>query len=109
MSPDDEGSRDDAVSDAAKWGIVFDPALVEGRDGDGVWDCHVAAVRAFLTATTQWRAVAQADGRTRALGLDYTAVLAGFTAAGIEVTPRLWDEVRSIEIGALSEMNGTAS
>ena len=38
-------------------------------------------------------------------GLDYSAARAGFELAGIEVTPALWGEVRTIEAGAAEELN----
>lgn len=40
------------------------------------------------------------------LGLDYTAVRAGFDLAGLTVTPPLWDQVRLIEDGAKHVLNG---
>ena len=40
------------------------------------------------------------------LGLDYTAVRAGFDLAGVKITPDLWAEVQLIEAGARDAMNG---
>ena len=102
------GGRDDAVSDAEKWGIAFDPALVEGAHGDGIWAQNVAAVTAFLNATTQWRTVVLANGRPVVTGLDYAGVRAGLDGAGIVVSPDLWADLRVVEIGAMSEMNEAA-
>jgi len=42
------------------------------------------------------------------LGLDYTAVRAGFDLAGLSITPLVWDQVRLIEAGALQALNGGA-
>jgi hypothetical protein len=39
------------------------------------------------------------------LGIDYTAARAALDLAGLRVTPEVWDEVRTIEEGAVEEMN----
>lgn len=39
-------------------------------------------------------------------GLDYAGVRVGLDAAGIEVTPDLWADLRAVEIGAMAELNG---
>ena len=102
---DSKGARDDAVTDAERWGIAFDPALVEGAHGEAVWAENAAAVSAFLASTTQWRCVALANGRIRTLGLDYAGVRAGLEMGGTEVTAQLWRDLRVVEIGAVAEMN----
>jgi hypothetical protein len=61
---------------------------------------------AFLAVATQWRVVAGATGFI-VTGLDYAAARAGMEGDGIEVTPRLWGDVRIIEAGALQEFNRT--
>lgn len=56
----------------------------------------------------QWRVVSVPGferGQLIWQGLDYGAARAGFDLAGIEMTPELWDEVRTIEAGAAEEMN----
>ena len=63
------------------------------------------ALEAFLAVQTQWRWVAGMGGM-RATGLDYAAVKDGLALAGIEVTPELMRELRAIELGARSGLNG---
>ena len=71
---------------------------------EGVWAQHVPAMVAFLAVAGQWRVVATGS-RVMALGLDYAAARAGLDLAGIEMTPRLWEQVRVIEAGAMETMN----
>jgi hypothetical protein len=66
----------------------------------------VAALEAFLCIATQWRMAGLADGTVHITGLDYTAARAGLELAGVDMTPALWTEVRTIEIGARAAMNG---
>lgn len=103
---DRKADRDDAATDAGKWGIAFDPALVEGAHGEAVWAENVAAVTAFLVSTTQWRCVALANGRIRTLGLDYAGVRAGLEMGAVAMTAQLWCDLRVVENGAVAEMNG---
>lgn len=56
--------------------------------------------------SSQWRMVGLADGRMRALGLDYAGVQAGLALAGIAMTPELWADVQVIEAGAKAAING---
>lgn len=73
---------------------------------DGVWADNAAAVEAFLAIQTQWRRLALPDGTTRVQGLDYAGCEAGFSLAGIAMTPALWDAVQVIEQGAKAQLNG---
>lgn len=47
-------------------------------------------------------------GRPVFLGLDHTAAEAGLRLAGIEVTPELWADIRTVEEGAKEALNGEA-
>ncbi len=67
-----------------------------------MWADHVPAFEAFLVVSGQWRMT----GTGHVLGLDYTAVRAGFDLAGVSVTPDLWAEVQLIEAGARRALNG---
>lgn len=78
---------------------ALDRATGVPDDWHGVWEDHVAAVEAFLIVSTQWRALAGIG--LVWLGLDYSAVRDGLALAGVEVTPQVWSQIRSIEAGAL--------
>lgn len=71
----------------------------------GLWVHHLSALDAFLALAGQWRCVAHAGGRLIWTGLDYAAAPAAFDLAGITVSPAVWQQVRTIEAGALEEMN----
>ena len=53
---------------------------------------------------TQWRVVLDGWGGRLDLGLDYDGARAGLDLAGVEMTPKLWADVRAIETGALEAM-----
>lgn len=65
-------------------------------------------MRAFMSVNTQWRVVA-ASGLSgfwlRWIGLDYAAARAGIEAAGVAMTPALWEGVRVMEKAALPVLN----
>lgn len=67
-------------------------------------------MEAFLFVSTQWRVVQQdggmAPGRTLYLGLDYAAVAAGMTGAGLETSPEIWRGLRMMEAAARNVLNG---
>ncbi|MBL4751455.1 MAG: DUF1799 domain-containing protein [Amylibacter sp.] len=65
----------------------------------------MAAAKAFLTVTTQWRMVALPNGKLLATGLDYAGAKSGLKLAGIKPNAVLWAELRMIEQGARSTMN----
>jgi len=75
-------------------------------DETAVWAQNVEAARAFLWISGQWRITALAGGGVYWGGLDYTAAKAGLEMAEVEVTKQLWADVRVIEQGARSVMNG---
>ena len=101
--------RDDARSDAERWGLELPPGLLDREESAGVWPDNIPALEAFCAVSTQWRMIALADGREKAVGLDYPAVRAGREMAGTEVTPVLWSALQMIEIGARAAMNGEAT
>ena len=101
---------DDALSAEARlFGI--DPAALQEpvTDTEGVWPEYAPAMAAFLSVQTQMRFVTGGMGERRALGLDYTAVRAGFDMAGIKITPAVWNQVQLIELGARNALNGVAA
>ena len=85
-------------------------AARSGDAGDGVWQDNVATVEAFLAASTQWRtesiAGGMGPGRLIFIGLDYAGARAGIEAAGIALTPELWDGVQVMEAAARAALNG---
>lgn len=99
------GAGDEAAQDAVAWGL--DPDLfapVEDTDS-GIWDQHLPAFEAFLAVATQWRSASGMEG-LKVIGLDYTAVKAGFDLAGIDCPPAVWADVRVIESAAMVAFNG---
>ena len=101
---DGTAARDTLADECRAFGI--DPALLNrAPDEDvGIWPDHVVAVQAFLAVADQWRVAAGKNGVVF-LGLDYTAVRAGFDLAGITLTPAQWADVQMIEAGAVAAMN----
>lgn len=70
-----------------------------------VWPENAAVVDAFLTIASQWRTAGGGMGPIVYLGLDYTAAIAGITAAGIGLTPETWSGVRVMEGAAREALN----
>ncbi|RWR26829.1 hypothetical protein D2T29_19615 [Sinirhodobacter populi] len=73
----------------------------------GLWARHWPALTAFFAVSTQWRVTGVGLGGILTQGLDYTAMRAGLDMAGIEITPKLFAQIREIEIGALEHLNRT--
>lgn len=48
-------------------------------------------------------------GGMMAIGLDYGGVRAGLELSGIEATPELFTQIRTIEYGARAELNRSRS
>ncbi|MBP0483939.1 DUF1799 domain-containing protein [Sagittula sp. M10.9X] len=76
---------------------------------EGVWPEHVPAVEAFLAIGDQWD-ILQITSPMGAPGLHYRGLdplraEASLRLAGIEMTPKLWAEVRAIEQGARDALN----
>lgn len=96
---------DEVEDDARAFGIPLE-AIAEAADDEGdVWDAHLPALEAFLQVSRQWRTISGFGGIVW-LGLDYAAAQAGLAFAGLTITPDLWAEVRHVETGALSVLNG---
>lgn len=72
----------------------------------GIWPENWDIVNAFLAVSTQWRAVPLADHRVYFMGLDYTAVQAGFAWSQIALDPEQWAGLRLMERAARDAMNG---
>ena len=75
-----------------------------------MWRQNVPIVRAFLAAASQWRAMPVGGGMVALTffytGLDYAGARAGIEAAGITITPEIWNGVRIMEGAALAALNG---
>lgn len=74
----------------------------------GLWEEHEAAWRAWCAVSGQWRTAALSGdwgAKVLYLGLDYAAAAAALTLSGVAVTPECWTEVRTIEEGAIEELN----
>jgi Phage related hypothetical protein (DUF1799) len=95
---------EDARSDAVLFGL--DPADYSlPEDDDGIWEINLPAVTAFCAVDTQWRVIAQVDGSSRYVGLDYAGCEAGWRRAGIDLTPSEFADVQLVEAGALRAHN----
>lgn len=69
---------------------------------------HVAAWSAWCAVSGQWRTEVLSGnwgGKVIWLGLDYSAAKAALDLAAITVTPDVWNDVRTIEEGAIEELN----
>lgn len=93
---------DDAEDDARRWGIGLPENWQSepGTSDEGIWVEHLDAFNAFLAVSSQWRV-----GGNQFLGLDYSAVKAGFEFAGIALSSSDWADFRLIEAGAREELN----
>ncbi len=98
----------EVLEDAEFWGIDLTEEDLAPDASKGIWVESWPALKAFLSICTQWRMVADFNEGPRAVGLDYTAAEVGLRLAGIEMTPELWADVKLIEFGARSAMNGNA-
>lgn len=72
-----------------------------------MWPQNVAVVEAFLAVCTQWRTETIVNFRTGQAsivrtGLDYAGCRAGLAAAGVRVTPELWQGIRVMELEVLT-------
>lgn len=105
-----------AVTEARRWGLpapavaAIAAQLASPTEADeGLWLENVAAVDAFLACDTQWRTAAVAGGlapgRIVFIGLDYAGARAGIEAAGIALTPEIWEGVRIMEAEARDALN----
>ena len=84
-------------------------AAIEAGSDEGdfeVWPENWDAVLAFLSVSTQWRAISLLDGRIYWQGLDYAGVAAGLAGAGVAANPDLWGDLRVMEAAARNRLNG---
>jgi len=79
--------------------------LPKTPDDVGVWAEHLPAVEAFLSVQTQWRTRGGDLSPVVVLGLDYPAVDVGLRRAGIELSPRSWNDLQIIELAAVAALN----
>ena len=74
-----------------------------------VWPKNWPAVCAWSAVCTQWRTESVpgglGPGRLVYIGLDYGAAIASAGAAGIDLTPDLWADLRTMEIAAREALN----
>lgn len=89
------------------------PGLAEKLQGSAsqdtgfkVWRRNWDILLAFLSVSTQWRAIATASGAVYWMGLDYSAARADLELAGTRVTPRLWNGIKVMECAARDALNG---
>ncbi|MBJ2150603.1 DUF1799 domain-containing protein [Paracoccus sp. IB05] len=79
-----------------------EPAAVE------IWAEHLPAWEAWCAISGQWRTAplsTMEQAKVIFLGLDYAAARHGLDLAEVRVSPEIWDDVRSIEAGAIEELN----
>ncbi|MDE2595951.1 MAG: DUF1799 domain-containing protein [Sphingomonadales bacterium] len=87
-------------------------ALEATRDDDDfdVWPENWEPLQAFLQVSTQWRVASRGGGMEPVqvywIGLDYAAVAAFFSGAGISAGPDIWQGLRVIEAAARNRLNG---
>ena len=86
-------------------------ALGREAPAEDVWRENWPIVEAFLAAATQWRVAALAGeeaGRLFFIGLDYAGALPGIAAAGIAMTPEIFEGLRIMEAAARDAINEAA-
>lgn len=59
------------------------------------------AVGLFFAMSSQWRWASVGMGGVFRTGLDYNAVVATASLAGVTMTPKLFDDIRTLELAAL--------
>ena len=63
------------------------------------------AVGLFFALATQWRWIGAGMGGAWRTGLDYQAVEATARNSGLKMTPAIFDDIRTLELEALSVFN----
>lgn len=96
---------DEFDEDCRRFGI--DPAAARwGDDAPSsapvIWPDMQDAVALFFSMSTQWRWTGAGMAGAFRTGLDYTALEATARAAGLEMTPGLFDDIRTLERECLS-------
>lgn len=100
-----QSETDEFDDDCRKWGI--DPeALRWGSDAPSdravIWPDMADAVALFFSMSTQWRWTGAGMAGAFRTGLDYGALEPTARAAQLEMTPTLFDDIRTLEREALS-------
>ncbi|TSD86023.1 hypothetical protein FFK22_024705 [Mycobacterium sp. KBS0706] len=74
-----------------------------------IWPDNVPAICAWPSVCTQWRTEGVPGGLGPGsliyIGLDYGAAIASTKAAGIDLTPELWADLRVMEAAARKALN----
>lgn len=96
---------EDALDDAARFGIEIDPETLALAPEFELWDNHAPAFWAFMTVEGQWRCTGVGMGGIYWIGLDYAAVKVGLDLAGIALDHDEWEDFRQIEAGARKQLN----
>lgn len=99
----------DLQRDLEAFGLPADHFADRAPVFEGIWEGHLPALGAFLLVQGQWRATSVGLGGIIWQGLDYTALRHATDMAGLDMTPDLFEQLRHIEAGALSELNGGAA
>lgn len=97
-----------ALADFAAFGVdvPVEAVAAPAEEGFPVYACNWAAVSAFLSVSTQWRAVGT-FARIVYLGLDYVAVEARLRARALDEDT--WQRLKVLEAAALEELNRDAA
>lgn len=94
------------IANAAHFGLTID--LGETPPETGLMADHFDAWTAWCAISGQWKTVALSGNwgaKIIWLGIDYAAAKAALDLAAITVTPDVWNDVRTIEEGAIEELN----
>lgn len=96
---------DEFDEECRKFGI--DPQVArwssDAETGEAViWPDMQPAVALFFAMSTQWRWTGAGMAGAFRTGLDYSALEATARAAGLEMTPGLFDDIRTLERECLS-------
>lgn len=85
--------------------LGIDPARLGGRvkvpDPPVVWPDMVDAFALFTSMATQWRWISAGMAGSFQSGLDYAALDATARAIGVQLTPHVFSDVRTLESEAL--------
>jgi hypothetical protein len=84
-------------------------AELEAHDTDRtkifpVWEENAESLRVFLAVSSQWRFASGLGGVTY-LGLDYAACAALLAGRGIPASPKIWEDLQTMEASACTALN----